>query len=123
MSEPMQESKRDVTRQSRQWAMFLHFSLLTGYFIPFAGLIIPILIWQLKKNDFPELDAHGKVVMNWIISSLIYGSIGFVLTFIFIGLFILIPLGILFIVFPIIGGIKANDGEVWKYPFSIRFLK
>jgi len=117
------KSGQDITRKTRQWAMFLHLSLLLGYFIPIAGLIAPILIWQLKKSDLPDLDAHGKVVVNWIISGLIYGGIGFLLLFVLIGLFILIPLGILFIVFPIIGGIKANDGEVWKYPLSIRFLK
>jgi hypothetical protein len=36
-----------------------------------GSLIAPIIIWQLKKNEFPELDAHGKVVVNWIISVLI----------------------------------------------------
>jgi len=42
--------------------MFLHFSLLAGYVVPIAGLIAPIIIWQLKKNELPGLDEHGKVV-------------------------------------------------------------
>jgi len=27
------------------------------------------------------------------------------------------------IAFPIVGGIKANNGEVWRYPLSIQFFK
>ena len=107
----------------RQWAMLLHFSLLAGFVVPFAGLIVPIIIWQLKKTEFPEIDAHGKVVVNWMISLIIYGAVCFLLSFILIGIPLLIVLGALAVIFPIIGGIKANNGELWKYPLSIPFLK
>ena len=103
--------------------MFLHLSLLAGFLIPLAGLAVPIVIWQMKKADIREIDAHGKVVVNWLISSLIYSAIGFVLTFVLIGIPILMVLAVLAVVFPIIAGIKANNGEVWKYPLSINFLK
>jgi uncharacterized protein len=107
----------------RQWAMFLHFSILLGFFIPIAGLVAPIVIWQIKKTEFPEIDAHGKNVANWIISVIIYGCVGFLLTFILIGIPLLYLLGAFCVVFPIIGGIKANNGEIWKYPMSIEFVK
>jgi uncharacterized Tic20 family protein len=107
----------------RQWAMILHFSLLSGYIIPLAGLVAPIVIWQLKKTEFPEIDAHGKVVINWIISAVIYACVFLLLSFVVIGMPLLIVLGILCVVFPIVGGIKANNGELWAYPLSIRFLK
>jgi len=108
---------------AKQWAMLLHISLLAGFVVPIAGLVVPILIWQLKKAEFPELDAHGKVVVNWLISALIYGAAGFVLSFVLIGIPLLIVLMIICVVFPILGGIKANNGELWKYPLSIPFLK
>ena len=107
--------------QVRQWAMLLHLSLLAGYLVPLAGLIAPILIWQLKKNDLPELDVHGKIAANWIISSLIYGVIGFLLVFVFIGFLVLLAVGIMGVVFPVIASIKANNGETWRYPMSIEF--
>ncbi len=50
-----------------------------GYVIPFGGLIAPILIWQLKKEQFPDLDQHGKMVVNFIISMLVYSAVAFVL--------------------------------------------
>ena len=108
---------------ARQWAMILHLSLLAGCVIPLAGLVAPIIIWQLKKEEFPEIDAHGKVVVNWIISSLIYAVVSGILVFVLVGFFLLLVLAVLSVIFPIIGGIKANDGQLWKYPLSIPFLK
>ena len=109
--------------RTRRWALFLHLSQFSGYLIPLAGLIVPIVIWQLKKVELPGIDMHGKIVVNWIISEIIYAAIGVILTFVIIGIPLLIALGIIGIIFPIVGGIKANHGEVWKYPLSISFLK
>lgn len=108
--------------QTNQWAMFLHFSLLAGFVIPLAGLVAPIIIWQIKKNDLPRIDVHGKIVVNWIISLIIYWAISAVLTFILIGFLLMLVLTGICLVFPIIGGIKANNGEVWSYPLTIRFI-
>ncbi len=108
--------------QTRQWAMFLHLSLLAGFLVPLAGLVVPIVIWQLKKDELPGLDVHGKVVMNWIISLVIYGIVSCLLVLLLIGIPLLLALGLVSIVFPIIGAIKANEGVVWKYPLSITFL-
>jgi uncharacterized Tic20 family protein len=112
----------NVEQQTRQWAMFLHLSQLAGFIVPFGGLIVPILIWQMKKDDLPELDTHGKIVANWIISEILYSFLCIPLFFVIIGVPLVIILGVLAVVFPIIGGIKANSGEVWKYPLSIPFF-
>src|SRR5439155_16667046 len=103
-------------QQTRQWAMFLHLSLFAGFLVPFAGLVVPIVIWQMKKAELPGIDHHGKIVVNWIISAIIYGAICIPLIFVAVGIFLLIALGIVGIIFPIIGGIKASNGEIWKYP-------
>jgi uncharacterized protein len=89
---------------------------------PVAGLVAPILIWQLKRDEMPELDEHGKIVVNWLLSSLIYGAIGFILTFFIIGFVVLIGLYVAGLIFPIVGAIKANSGETWNYPLTIRFV-
>lgn len=103
--------------------MLLHLSIFAGIFLPLAGLVAPIVIWQVKKDELPGIDPHGKYVVNWIISQAIYFAAAFVLSFVLIGIPILIGLGIIAIVFPIIGGIKANNGQLWRYPLSINFLK
>ncbi len=103
--------------------MFLHLSVFAAYIVPLAGVIAPILIWQLKKAEFPEIDAHGKTVMNFIISMIIYSLISWLLVFVLVGLVLLVVLAIVGIVFPIIGALKANQGELWRYPLMIAFLK
>ncbi|HEX4955984.1 MAG TPA: DUF4870 domain-containing protein [Thermoanaerobaculia bacterium] len=112
-----------LEQEKRQWAMFLHLSTLAGYVVPIVGLVAPILIWQLKKDQLPGLDAHGKVVANWVISSLIYLLFFGVLSIVLIGLpflFLLLALGL---IYPIIGAVKANDGEVWSYPLSLTIFR
>jgi len=113
----------DRDRLARQWAMLLHISTLAGFVAVGAGFIAPIVIWQIKKTDYPELDPHGKNVANWLISSVIYGVICSVLLLVFVGFFMLLILAALGIIFPIIAAIKANNGEVWKYPLAITFIK
>jgi uncharacterized Tic20 family protein len=110
-------------RQLRQWALILHLSQLAGFVIPGAGLVTPIIIWQMKKDEMPGLDAHGRAVANWILSGLIYAAASAVLVIVLIGIPLLILLLLVGVIFPIIGGIKAGDGEVWKYPLSITFFK
>jgi uncharacterized Tic20 family protein len=104
-------------------AVMLHLSQYLGFCIPFAGWIVPILIWQLKKEEMPMLDAHGKAVANWLISSFIYGLIFFVMVFIIVGIPLLVILGLLCLLFPIIGAINAGNDEVWEYPMAIKFFK
>lgn len=110
-------------QQTRQWAMILHLSQFATYIVPVAGIIAPIVIWQTKKAEMPELDVHGKIIANWLISGVIYSIIGVILTFVVIGLPLLMALGVCAIAFPVIGGIKANNGEVWPYPLTIKFIK
>lgn len=112
----------DTGKEIRLWSMLLHLSQLANFLLPFGGLILPIIIWQVKKTELPGIDAHGKVVMNWILSAIIYGMVCFLLCFVFVGIPLVMILGIIAIIFPIIGGLKANNGEVWKYPLSIPFF-
>ncbi len=112
-----------MSMTSRNWAMLIHLSTLLGYAAPVIGLVVPILIWQLKKDEFPELDPHGKMVLNFIISMFIYSIVCAVLACVAIGILLYIPLAIVGIVFPIIGGIKANDGELWEYPLTLKLIK
>lgn len=106
-------------KETRQWAMFIHFSVLMSWLVPLAGVIVPIILWQLKKDDLPGIVPHAHVVLNWILSSFVYGLICFVLLFIVIGAFGFMLLALATLVFSIIGGIKANEGELWEYPGTI----
>ncbi|MDB5336327.1 MAG: hypothetical protein JWN70_1946 [Planctomycetaceae bacterium] len=112
----------NVEEQTKLWAFALHLSILAGYAVPIAGFVLPIVIWQLKKDELPGLDAHGKNAVNWLISKMIYVVICVLLMFVVIGFPLLALLGLLGIIFPIVAAIKAKNGETWKYPMAISFF-
>lgn len=114
----------DKVESQKSYVTFLHLSVLLGSFVPWLGYVVPFVMWYSKKDSIPRVDRHGRVVLNWILTSFIFSIISFVLI-IFFGLGILL-LGILWlanIVFSIIGALKANDGVLWPYPGSFDFLK
>ncbi len=106
-----------------QWNMLIHLSQLIGLFIPLASIVAPLILWQIKKDEDPRIDQHGKEVVNWEISLFIYSVIAGLLCFILIG-FLFVPILLLmYVIFAVMGGVKANNGEFWQYPLTIRFLK
>jgi uncharacterized Tic20 family protein len=115
-------SPRQLEKKSREWAMWMHLSILVGHFALLAGIIAPIIMWQSKKDEYPRIDRHGRNAVNWLISYYIYLAVSFALCFVFVG-FVLLPVVIVLgIVFPIIAATKANEGRVWPYPLAIPFL-
>lgn len=110
-------------KETRTWAMILHLSLLSGLVLPVAGLIAPIIIYVVKKDTLPGIVPHGYVVFNWMISAVIYAVLSLILMIVVLGFFTMFAVVILSIAFPIIGGIKASEGQVWPYPLSIPIFK
>ena len=110
--------------------MWCHMSALAGLIVPFGNLIGPLVVWQMKRNEIPSVEEHGKEALNFQLSVLIYllggGVVAFVLSFFCVG-FLLFPLlavvGIAGIVLAVIAGIKANDGVLYRYPLTLRLIK
>ena len=60
----------------RTWCAFIHASALLGVFLHFPGHILaPLILWLIKRDESPELDAHGKEAVNFQISMLIYNVV------------------------------------------------
>ena len=111
-------------REARQWSMWIHLSGLCHFVVPIPGaaIIAPLILWSMKKEDSPYIDEHGKEAVNFQISILIYFVVSFVLCFVFIGV-ILMPAVLLFqLIACIVAGLRANEGEIMRYPLSIRFM-
>ncbi len=111
----------NITMDNKQYTMLMHLSQFASIVVPLAGLAAPIIMWQIKK-DQSDIDQHGRIITNWIISSFIYAIVSLILCLVIVGIFLLIALGICSIIFTIIGAVKANNGEVWNYPLSIKFF-
>ena len=108
--------------QERSWAMGAHLAALAGFIIPFGNIVGPLIIWLVKKDESPFVDDQGKESLNFQISITIYCIIAALLILIVIGIFLLIGLAILDIVLIIIATVKANSGEKFRYPLTIRLV-
>ncbi len=140
-----------IPHPQKNTAAWLHFSSFSRFFIPFGNLLVPLLLWSIHKNKSPYIDAHGKQILNFQISMLLYTSLM---------LLILVPLAALYIFFGasnidlwglnahhvffpskivllglallsslfeyglvIYAGVKASEGLIYTYPFTFQFLK
>ncbi len=109
-------------RAVRQWCMFMHLSQFAGYAIPLAGVIVPIVMWRTRASESEEIDEHGRMIVNALLSFFCYWITAIILCFVVIGIPLVFVLGIASIAFPIIGAIKADEGVLWRYPLIISFL-
>ena len=114
----------------RNWCLWCHLSALAGYVIPLGTILGPLIVWQMKRTEFPAVDQHGKEALNFQLSVLIYvlatGAMAFVGMFFCIG-WLLVPvvcaIPVISLVLTIIAGIKAGDGVLYRYPFTLRLVK
>lgn len=109
----------------RTMAMLCHLLSFCLFVLPaFGNIIGPLILWLVKKDEDPFVDATGKEVLNFQISVTVYGIICFLLIFAFgLGAILGMMLSVAMVVYTIIGAVKAKEGELYQYPFTIRFLK
>ena len=122
---PEEQTSNDIqiTKDERTWAMLCHFSSLCMFIFPFGNILAPLIIWLIKKDEMPFVEDQAKEILNFQISMTIYFIGSIILIIILIGIPILIGLGIFNIIITIIAGIKANDGESYRYPINLRLIK
>jgi uncharacterized Tic20 family protein len=110
---------------ARSWCIGLHLSGLSGLILSFAlaHIVVPLVIWLVKRADSPEIDSTGKEVLNFQITYTIYSLIAGALCFVLIGFLILPIVLIVWLVCIIIAAVKTSNGETYRYPATIRFLQ
>ena len=100
---------------------FLSFAGLIG--IPFGNILGPLVLWAIKKDEMPSVNEHGKESINFQISMTIYTIIAGLSILIAIGIVLLPAIIVLNLVLVVIAGVKAANGEFYRYPLTIRFIK
>ena len=110
-------------KQERSMATLCHVSALAGFIFPFGNIIGPIIMWMLNKKESALIEAEGKKSINFQISITIYVIVSILLCFILIGIPILIGLSIFNLVMIIVASVKTSNGEDFKYPLAIPFIK
>lgn len=86
------------------------------------AIIGPLIIWLMKKDQSPYLDQQGRELLNFQISFFIYALVAVLLCFVLIGIPLLLAIGIGSIILTIIGIVRASEGNIYRFPLTIRML-
>lgn len=124
-----------ITTKDTGTAFLIHISALASYVFPLGGIIVPLIIWQLKKDESNYIDEQGKEVINFNLSfalySFVFGIGAFSSIFMhfpnFFGLFggisIIALIAVIRFALIVLAAIKVNNQEEFKYPLTIKFFK
>jgi uncharacterized Tic20 family protein len=119
----MESNYHTLKRTDNQLLVITHLAQLLTYATGLGGLIVPLIIWATQKDRVDGMDLHGKAILNFQLSVLMYSLLSIPLILVFgLGILTLILIGILAFVMPIINAIKASNGELPSYPLSINFV-
>jgi uncharacterized protein len=109
-------------KDAKMWGMLCHLSALIQ-FLGIPSIVGPLVIWLIKKNEMPFVDDQGKEAVNFHITVIIAAIVLSPTICLGIGVFVLVGLGIVSLIFSVVGAIKASSGIVYRYPVCIRFIK
>ena len=112
-----------VLRKDNTLLAITHLSQLLHYVTGFGGFLVPLIIWLTSRKNVEGMDEHGKAILNFQISLLIWFIICIPLCLVLIGILGLVVLGIIALIFPIINAISASSGGRPYYPLSLQIIK
>lgn len=112
-----------VSTDERNMAALCHLLGLVWTVTLIGGVVGPLILWILKKDESEFIDFHGKQAINFQIVMLIGYVISVPLVCVWIGILTFLVFAVVNLVFPIIGAVKASQGERYVYPFTYDFLK
>ena len=111
-------------REERTWGMLCHLSAFAGFVIPWLGSLLgPLVVWLIKKDQFPFVDDQGKESLNFQITMLILSVVGVITVWIGVGFLLLVAVGVYDIVMVIIATVQTSNGERYRYPVTWRVVK
>ena len=106
----------DILKDDKTMAMFAH---LSGILFSFVG---PLVIWAIKKDESPFVRDHALEALNFQISLMIYSIVAFISMIVLIGFLLLPAIMLGGIVLTIMAAVAANNGQSYKYPFTLRLI-
>lgn len=108
-------------QDQRTLALIAH---LLGILTWFIG---PMVIWLMNKDDASKgfVTDQAKEALNFQITVTIAFVVSFILTIVSFGILFFLPtlVGLGNLIMCILGGLKANEGVAYRYPFALRLIK
>lgn len=116
--DPGPTDPKDVPSDSRGWAVAAHLLPLASIYILGA-----LFIWLIKRDEDPYVEHHSREALNFQLSILIYLIISGILVLVLIGILLIAAVVIFQLVMAIIAAVKAANGEMYRYPLTMRMVK
>lgn len=101
----------------RMWSVLSH---IGGVFVSF---VVPLVVWLVFKGRGAFVEDQAKEALNFQITLAIAYIVGAITAIIIVGVFILLAAAICAVVFGIIAAVKSSQGQLYRYPVCIRFIK
>ena len=104
--------------------MLAHLSALAGLVMPLVGIVLgPLAVWLARRDDSPFVAGHAKEALNFNLSVLLAAIACMLLMLVFVGFLLGTALFVAWLVMTLVAAIKASEGETYRYPFSLRFIR
>ena len=98
------------------WATIVHLGAILFHFLP------ALIGYLLLKDRGPFIRQHTVAALNFQLTVLLGYVVGLFTLWIFVGLFVLLAVGVLNVVFSIFAAVAANRGEPYRYPVALPFI-
>jgi uncharacterized Tic20 family protein len=124
MTEPEIITEREMSKQEQNWGMLCHLtalSLLLG--VPFGNMLGPLIVWLVKRNEYPFVDEQGRESLNFQISMTICAILSGLLVLVAVGFILLVVVAVADIILVIVASVKVSNGKPYRYPLTVRLLK
>ncbi len=119
----MELVNQHVLRKDNTLLSITHLTQLLSYVIGFGGFLVPLVIWLSAKNNVEGMDEHGRAIVNFQLSLLLYAIISIPAILLFgLGLLTLFGVIALGFILPIVNAVKAGNGEPPSYFLTIKFI-
>jgi uncharacterized Tic20 family protein len=113
----------NVLREDRNVLVIAHLTQYLDYITGVGGLLVPLTLWLTMKDTVIGMDQHGKSIINFQLSLILYVIIGIPSILLFgLGIILLVLTGILSLVIPLVNAVRASNGESPSYFGTIRFI-
>ncbi|MEQ8660644.1 MAG: DUF4870 domain-containing protein [Gammaproteobacteria bacterium] len=107
----------------RWLATACHLAALLGYLLPFGNVAGPLALWLALRSRHPYIDEQGRDAVNFQLTMLAWYLLAFALVLALVGL-VLVPLLAVFqLVMTVVAAARAQAGEAWRYPLTVRFVR
>jgi hypothetical protein len=111
-----------ISKEERNWAMLAHLSALLVYPTLIGGIVAPLVIWLIRKDDMTFAADQAKETLNFQITVYLIGLVCGILFLILIGFVLMGLLVLTHVILTIVAAVKASEGVAYRYPFNLRLI-